>query len=122
VKEAGKRLKSPHRVTAERSGCGGQGRSNKTGTLIEDLGVDQLFVDEPDLYKRGPIAYYDVEIGTRIAGLPNSDRNRGILMVLRLDNLQDGIDGRGVVFAHDARSDGTPLAEMLRRAALSARA
>jgi N12 class adenine-specific DNA methylase len=81
------------------------GRDSKDRTMtFEELGVDQLFVDEADLYKN--LAY--VTKMTRIAGLPNSDSNRAFDMFLKIRYLQECSDGRGVVFA-----TGTPISNSL---------
>ena len=80
-------------------------RESKDRTLtFEELGVDQLFVDEADLYKN--LAYTTKM--NRIAGLPNSDSNRAFDMFLKARYLQDRGDGRGVVFA-----TGTPISNSL---------
>ncbi len=80
-------------------------RDSKDRTLtFEELGVDQLFVDEADLYKN--LAY--VTKMSRIAGLPNSDSNRAFDMFLKIRYLQERSDGRGVVFA-----TGTPISNTL---------
>ena len=80
-------------------------RGSKDRTLtFEELGVDQLFVDEADLYKN--LGY--VSKMTRIAGLPNSDSNRAFDMFLKIRYLQERGDGRGVVFA-----TGTPISNTL---------
>ena len=80
-------------------------RNSKDRTLtFEELGVDQLFVDEADLYKN--LGY--VSKMTRIAGLPNSDSNRAFDMFLKIRYLQERGDGRGVVFA-----TGTPISNTL---------
>src|ERR1017187_3234585 len=80
-------------------------RDSKDRTMtFEELGVDQLFVDEADLYKN--LAY--VTKMTRIAGLPNSDSNRAFDMFLKIRYLQERSDGRGVVFA-----TGTPISNSL---------
>jgi N12 class adenine-specific DNA methylase len=80
-------------------------RDSKDRTMtFEELGVDQLFVDEADLYKN--LAY--VTKMTRIAGLPNSDSNRAFDMFLKIRYLQESSDGRGVVFA-----TGTPISNTL---------
>ena len=56
-------------------------RESKDNALtFEELGVDQIFVDEADLYKN--LAY--VTKMNRIAGLPNSDSNRAFDMFLKL--------------------------------------
>ena len=80
-------------------------RESKDRTLtFEELGVDQLFVDEADLYKN--LAYTTKM--NRIAGLPNSDSNRAFDMFLKTRYLQERGDGRGVVFA-----TGTPISNSL---------
>ncbi len=80
-------------------------RESKDRTLtFEELGVDQLFVDEADLYKN--LAYTTKM--NRIAGLPNSDSNRAFDMFLKTRYLQERGDGRGVVFA-----TGTPISNTL---------
>ena len=80
-------------------------RDSKDRTMtFEELGVDQLFVDEADLYKN--LAY--VTKMNRIAGLPNSDSNRAFDMFLKIRYLQERSDGRGVVFA-----TGTPISNTL---------
>src|SRR6202020_2764233 len=80
-------------------------RDSKDRTLtFEELGVDQLFVDEADLYKN--LGY--VTKMNRIAGLPNSDSNRAFDMFLKIRYLQERSDGRGVVFA-----TGTPISNTL---------
>ena len=80
-------------------------RESKDRTMtFEELGVDQLFVDEADLYKN--LAY--VTKMNRIAGLPNSDSNRAFDMFLKIRYLQERSDGRGVVFA-----TGTPISNTL---------
>src|SRR5260370_4827914 len=52
---------------------------------FKELGVDQLFVDEADLYKN--LAYATKM--SRIAGLPNSDSNRAFDMFLKIRYLQE---------------------------------
>ncbi|MDQ6733460.1 MAG: DEAD/DEAH box helicase family protein, partial [Nitrospirota bacterium] len=80
-------------------------RDSKDRTLtFEELGVDQLFVDEADLYKN--LGY--VTKMNRIAGLPNSDSNRAFDMFLKVRYLQEQSEGRGVVFA-----TGTPISNTL---------
>ena len=46
---------------------------------FEELGVDQIFVDEADLYKN---LFYTTKMN-RIAGLPNSDSNRAFDMFMK---------------------------------------
>ena len=61
-------------------------RESKDQTMtFEELGVDQLFVDEADLYKN--LAYTTKM--SRIAGLPNSDSNRAFDMFLKIRYLQE---------------------------------
>lgn len=80
-------------------------RDSKDRTLtFEELGIDQLFVDEADLYKN--LAYTSKM--TRIAGLPNSDSNRSFDMFLKIRYLQEQQGGRGAVFA-----TGTPISNSL---------
>jgi N12 class adenine-specific DNA methylase len=80
-------------------------RDSKDRTLtFEELGVDQLFVDEADLYKN--LGYLTKM--NRIAGLPNSDSNRAFDMFLKIRYLQERGEGRGVVFA-----TGTPISNTL---------
>ena len=80
-------------------------RDSKDRTItFEELGIDQLFVDEADLYKN--LAYTTKM--NRIAGLPNSDSNRAFDMFLKARYLQERADGRGVVFA-----TGTPISNTL---------
>ncbi len=90
-------------------------RESKDNTLtFEELGVDQLFVDEADLYKN--LAY--VTKMNRIAGLPNSDSNRAFDMFLKIRYLQERNGGRGAVFATGTPISNT-LAEMYHDAPLS---
>jgi N12 class adenine-specific DNA methylase len=80
-------------------------RDSKDRTItFEELGIDQLFVDEADLYKN--LAYTTKM--NRIAGLPNSDSNRAFDIFLKARYLQERGDGRGVVFA-----TGTPISNTL---------
>ena len=80
-------------------------RESKDRTLtFEELGVDQIFVDEADLYKN--LGY--VTKMSRIAGLPNTDSNRAFDMYLKSSYLQEQNGGRGVVFA-----TGTPISNTM---------
>ena len=80
-------------------------KESKDRTLtFEELGIDQLFVDEADMYKN--LAYTSKM--TRIAGLPNSDSNRSFDMFLKTRYLQEQQGGRGAVFA-----TGTPISNSL---------
>jgi len=80
-------------------------RENKDKTItFEELGVDQIFVDESDLYKNLPY----VTKMNRIAGLPNSESNRALDMYLKTRYLKEKSGGRGVVFA-----TGTPISNTM---------
>src|SRR5450432_2537375 len=79
-------------------------RTAKDRTLtFEELGIDQLFVDEADSYKN--LSY--ITKMTRIAGLPNSDSQRAFDMYLKIAYLRKRT-ARGVVFA-----TGTPISNTL---------
>jgi N12 class adenine-specific DNA methylase/type I restriction-modification system DNA methylase subunit len=81
------------------------GRENKDRTLtFEELGVDQIFVDESDLYKN--LGF--VSKMNRIAGLPNTESNRAQDMFLKTGYLRERNQGRGVVFA-----TGTPISNTM---------
>jgi N12 class adenine-specific DNA methylase len=97
LEKAKKRLEVRLKKRADREG------KDRTVTF-EQLGIDQLFVDEADLYKN--LAY--VTKMNRIAGLPNSDSNRAFDMFLKTRYLQEESGGRGVVFA-----TGTPISNTL---------
>jgi N12 class adenine-specific DNA methylase len=80
-------------------------RENKDNTIsFEELGVDQLFVDEADLYKN---LFYTTKMN-RIAGLPNTDSNRAFDMYMKTRYVRQINDGRGVVFA-----TGTPISNTM---------
>lgn len=71
---------------------------------FEELGVDQIFVDEADAYKN---LFYTTKM-SRIAGLPNSDSNRAFDMFLKTNYIRELTGGRGVVFA-----TGTPISNTM---------
>jgi N12 class adenine-specific DNA methylase len=71
---------------------------------FEELGVDQIFVDEADLYKN---LFYTTKMN-RIAGLPNSESNRAFDMFIKTRYLREISGGRGVVFA-----TGTPISNTM---------
>lgn len=71
---------------------------------FEDLGVDQLFVDEADRYKN---LQFTTRMG-RIKGLPDSKSDRAWDMYQKARVLQNQTGGRGVVFA-----TGTPIANTI---------
>jgi len=80
-------------------------RENKDNTLtFEELGVDQIFVDEADLYKN---LFYTTKMN-RIAGLPNSESNRALDMYMKTRYVREINEGRGVVFA-----TGTPISNSM---------
>jgi N12 class adenine-specific DNA methylase len=76
-----------------------------TGLTFEELGVDQLFVDEADLFKNlGFMTMMD-----RMAGLPNTDSDRATDLLLKsrfIGNLHGG--DKGTVFA-----TGTPVSNSI---------
>ncbi len=81
-------------------------RDTKDNTVtFEELGVDGLFVDEAHAYKNlGYLSMMD-----RIAGLPNTDANRSVDMLLKSQYI-NALHGnqRGLVFA-----TGTPVSNSL---------
>lgn len=80
-------------------------RENKDKTIsFEELGVDQIFVDESDLYKN--LGF--VSKMNRIAGLPNSESNRAQDMFIKAGYIRERNGGRGVVFA-----TGTPISNTM---------
>src|SRR5208282_2434358 len=97
LEKAKKRLTAKLKDRADREG--------KDNTLtFEELGVDQIFVDESDLFKNlGFISKMN-----RIAGLPNTESNRALDMFIKTGYLRDRNSGRGVVFA-----TGTPISNTM---------
>jgi len=80
-------------------------RENKDNTItFEELGVDQVFVDEADLYKN---LFFTSKMN-RIAGLPNTDSNRAFDMYMKTRYIRQVNAGRGVVFA-----TGTPISNTM---------
>jgi N12 class adenine-specific DNA methylase len=80
-------------------------RDSKDDTVtFEELGVDQVFVDEADLYKN---LFFTTKMN-RIAGLPNTDSNRAFDMYMKTRYLRQVGAGRGVVFA-----TGTPISNTM---------
>ena len=80
-------------------------RERKDDTItFEELGVDQIFVDEADLYKN---LFYTTKMN-RIAGLPNSESNRALDMYIKTRYVREINSGRGVVFA-----TGTPISNTM---------
>ena len=88
--------------------------TDKRVTYFENLGIDQLYVDEADRYKNLPFA---TQMG-QIKGLPNRESQRAWDMFLKVqyiqgnDERQSGSFARkGVVFA-----TGTPIANTIAEA------
>jgi len=80
-------------------------REGKDNALtFEELGVDQIFVDEADLYKN---LFYTTKMN-RIAGLPNSESNRALDMYMKTRYVREINSGRGVAFA-----TGTPISNTM---------
>ena len=74
------------------------------GIPFEQLGIDQLFVDEADLFKN---LHYATSMD-RVAGLTNSDAIRSNDMFAKMQWLTRTLGGRGVVFA-----TGTPISNTM---------
>ena len=88
--------------------------TDKRVVYFEDLGIDQLYVDEADRYKNLPFA---TRMGT-IKGLPNSESKRAWDMFLKTQYIQaletrksGSFSRNGVVFA-----TGTPIANTIAEA------
>lgn len=71
---------------------------------FEQLGIDQIFVDEADLFKN---LYFSTKM-ERISGLANSDAQRSMDMFVKTQYLTKINNGRGVVFA-----TGTPISNTM---------
>lgn len=74
------------------------------GIPFEKLGIDQIFVDEADLFKN---LHYATSM-ERVSGLANSDANRSNDMFAKTQWLTKQNNGRGVVFA-----TGTPISNTM---------
>ncbi len=72
--------------------------------FFEDMGVDQVFVDEADMFKN---LRFVTRMG-RLKGLPNTDSERAWDMYQKVRYLQDKGRNTGVVFA-----TGTPIANTI---------
>jgi N12 class adenine-specific DNA methylase len=96
LEKAKKRLVAKLKKRADRE-------SKDDALTFEELGVDQLFVDEADLYKN---LFYTTKM-SRIAGLPNSDSNRASDMFMKTRYVR-GLPGGRVVFA-----TGTPISNTM---------
>ena len=78
---------------------------NKDNIYFEDLGIDQLFIDEAHNYKSLPV----YTRRGRVKGIPNSQADKATGMLARCRYLQQkNGNGRGVVFA-----TGTPIANTM---------
>ena len=73
-------------------------------TPFDKLGIDQLYVDEADLFKN--LAY--VSNMGRVSGLSNSNSQRSQDMYIKTQYLMNTHNGRGVVFA-----TGTPISNTI---------
>lgn len=74
------------------------------GVPFEQLGIDQIFVDEADMFKN---LHYTTSMD-RVNGLPNSNANRSMDMYAKTRWLTNANSGRGVVFA-----TGTPVSNTM---------
>ena len=74
------------------------------GIPFEQLGIDQIFVDEADMFKN---LHYTTSMD-RVNGLPNSNANRSMDMYAKTRWLTNANGGRGVVFA-----TGTPVSNTM---------
>ena len=73
-------------------------------TPFDKLGIDQIYVDEADLFKN--LSY--VTNMTRVSGLSNSNSQRSQDMYIKTQYLLNTHNGRGVVFA-----TGTPISNTI---------
>jgi len=78
--------------------------SRDNAITFEELGVDQIFVDEAHMFKN---LFFVTKMG-RVAGLPQTESNRSFDMFMKTQYLTKRHNGRGVVFA-----TGTPVANSM---------
>lgn len=78
--------------------------SKDLDTPFDKLGIDQIYVDEADLFKN--LSY--VTNMTRVSGLSNSNSQRSQDMYIKTQYLLNTHNGRGVVFA-----TGTPISNTI---------
>ena len=71
--------RKPRSGSSRSSSSAPTGKRRTTRITFEELGVDQIFVDEADVYKN---LFYTTKM-SRIAGLPNSDSNRAFDMYMK---------------------------------------
>ena len=97
-------------------------KADQKGEYFEDLGIDQLFVDEADNYKN---LRYVTKMGD-VKGLPQPKANRSWDMFLKTQYLQGGIEGlkgsgdtddnRGFARQGVVLATGTPVANTIAEA------
>jgi len=95
--------KSKKRLDAKLKGMLKEGTKDDVVTF-EELGVDQLFVDEAHMYKN---LFFTTKMG-RVAGLPQTQSDRAFDMFMKTQYLARLNNGRGVVFA-----TGTPISNSM---------
>lgn len=74
------------------------------GVTFEELGVDQIFVDEAHNFKN----LFLVTKMTRVAGIQTTDAKKTSDLLMKIRYIQDINNGRGVVFA-----TGTPISNTM---------
>jgi N12 class adenine-specific DNA methylase len=97
LEKAKKRLEAKIRTKANRE-------AKDDTVTFEDMGVDQLFVDEAHNFKN---LFFATKM-TRIAGLPNSESQRAFDLFVKTRHVMGLNGGRGVVFA-----TGTPISNTM---------
>ena len=76
---------------------------------FEELGIDQIFVDEADMFKNlGFNTHYNSSIGEYVSGINTSNAQRSLDMYIKTRWLTKLRNGGGVVFA-----TGTPISNTL---------
>ena len=88
--------------------------TDKGVLYFEDLGIDQMYVDEADRYKNLPFA---TSMGL-VKGLPNTESKRAWDMFLKVQHLQAQGERQSGSFADDgvAFATGTPIANTIAEA------
>ena len=88
--------------------------TDKGVLYFEDLGIDQMYVDEADRYKNLPFA---TAMG-QVKGLPNTESQRAWDMFLKVQHLQGQGERKSGSFAEDgvAFATGTPIANTIAEA------
>ena len=82
----------------------GVGQVTDNTLFFEDMGVDQMYIDEADMFKNLGFA---TKMG-RLKGLPNSNADRAWDMYQKVRHLQNQGRNHGIVFA-----TGTPVANTI---------